>query len=145
MLNYNNIVAATDFSKIGDNAVRQAGDLAKLLNVSLTILHVVEHFPEGITEDMIPPENLDPQHFLKQQSQAELEKLRRRLLLKDAIVEVLVSRYAAGREIASFARKKKMDLIVIGTHGDQGVLDRMGSTANAIMHDARSDVLLVRL
>ncbi|WP_292363901.1 universal stress protein, partial [Methylophaga sp. UBA1464] len=37
------------------------------------------------------------------------------------------------------------DLIVVGSHGRKGIKMLLGSTANAILHHARCDVLAVRL
>jgi universal stress protein A len=38
-----------------------------------------------------------------------------------------------------------MDLIIIGSHGRHGIRILLGSTANAILHSAKCDVLAVRV
>jgi len=61
-----------------------------------------------------------------------------------ARVAVLYGRPAA--EIHAQARKVDADLIVIGSHGRQGVPRLLlGSTANAVLHGAPCDVLTVRV
>ena len=39
----------------------------------------------------------------------------------------------------------KADLIIVGSHGRHGVRLLLGSTANAILHGAKCDVLAVRI
>jgi universal stress protein A len=38
-----------------------------------------------------------------------------------------------------------VDLIVIGSHGREGIQRLLGSTANAVLHGAPCDVLAVRI
>jgi universal stress protein A len=59
-------------------------------------------------------------------------------------VSVLYGRPAA--EIQAQAEKLEADLIVVGSHGRRGLARVMlGSTANAVLHGARCDVLTVRI
>jgi universal stress protein A len=48
-------------------------------------------------------------------------------------------------EIHEIAAKHGFDLIVIGSHGQQGLRRLLGSTANAVLHDAPVDVATVRI
>jgi universal stress protein A len=49
------------------------------------------------------------------------------------------------REIHRFTDENNIDLIVIGTHGQQGVQLLLGSTANSVLHGSNCDVLAVRI
>jgi universal stress protein A len=49
------------------------------------------------------------------------------------------------REIHRFADDNEIDLIVMGTHGQQGVQLLLGSTANSVLHGSNCDVLAVRI
>ena len=49
------------------------------------------------------------------------------------------------REIHRFADENKMELIVLGTHGQKGVQLLLGATANSVLHGANCDVLAVRV
>lgn len=51
----------------------------------------------------------------------------------------------AADEIKEMANKKNIDLIVIGTHGKSGIKLLLGSTANAVLHGVKQDVLAVRI
>jgi universal stress protein A len=49
------------------------------------------------------------------------------------------------REILRVAEENGVDLIVLGSHGRQGIQLLLGSTANAVLHGAPCDVLAVRV
>lgn len=49
------------------------------------------------------------------------------------------------REIHRFADENKMELIVLGTHGQKGVQLLLGATANSVLHGSSCDVLAVRV
>ncbi len=48
-------------------------------------------------------------------------------------------------EIRRFAEENSIDLVVLGTHGQQGVQLLLGSTANSVLHGVGCDVLAVRI
>ena len=51
----------------------------------------------------------------------------------------------AADEIHELAEEQGAELIVIGTHGQSGLKLLLGSTANAVLHGAKCDVLAVRV
>jgi universal stress protein A len=48
-------------------------------------------------------------------------------------------------EIKTMANEFHADLIIIGTHGRSGIKALLGSTANAVLHGVKQDVLAVRM
>jgi universal stress protein A len=140
---YRNILVAADFSKAGENAVKMADALASRFRASLTILHVLEHFPEDLPVSVIPPEDVDPQEFLTNRARCELEKLSARIGQPGATLEVVVSTHSARREIVKYAQGHGIDLIVVGSYGEDGIRGRTGATANGVMRTANIDVLVV--
>lgn len=48
-------------------------------------------------------------------------------------------------EIHHLAEKLNADLIVVGTHGQSGLKLLLGSTANAVLHGVKTDVLAVKV
>lgn len=52
---------------------------------------------------------------------------------------------ASADEIKKIANEITADLIVIGTHGRSGIKLLLGSTANAVLHGTKQDVLAVRV
>ena len=59
--------------------------------------------------------------------------------------ERLVRRGHPGAEIRRAAEELSADLVVLGTHGRHGLALLLGSTANAVLHGATTDILAVRL
>ncbi len=51
----------------------------------------------------------------------------------------------AATQILKLAEDRNVDLIVIGSHGRHGWKLILGSTANAVLHGAKCDVLAVRI
>lgn len=49
------------------------------------------------------------------------------------------------QEITHIAVRGNVDLIVVGSHGRHGLALLLGSTANAVLHYAKCDVIAVRL
>jgi universal stress protein A len=141
---YKNILVAADFSAGGEAAARQAANLAERLGANLTILHVLEHFPEDLPVDVIPPEDVDPQTYLADRIRGQLEKLRAAIGHPEAALEIVISTHSANREIVQFAQNKDIDLIVVGCHDQHGFMGTPGSTANGVVHAASVDVLAVR-
>jgi len=140
---YKNILVAADFSEVGENAVKVADTLADRFGAGLTILHVIEHFPEDQPVGVIPPEDADPQKFLTDRARSYLEKLSVRIGRPSAVLEVVVSTRSANREIVQYAQGQGIDLIVVGSHGKHGIQGILGSTATSVMHAASVDVLVV--
>ncbi|MBN1644328.1 MAG: universal stress protein [Dehalococcoidales bacterium] len=61
-----------------------------------------------------------------------------------AVKTVVLDGEPAG-EIIGYAQQKKIDLIIIVSHGHSGIMPwTMGSTANKVVHNTRTPVLLVR-
>ena len=140
---YKNILVAADFSNACENAVKMADALASRFSARLTILHILEHFPEDLPVSVIPPEDMDPEEFLTNRARGELEKLSNHIGGKGATLEVVVSTHSARREIVKYAEGHGIDLIVVGSYGKDGLLGRTGSTANSVVRTANIDVLVI--
>ncbi|HEC16974.1 MAG TPA: universal stress protein [Sedimenticola sp.] len=145
MNGYRNILCATDFSPTSEAAADRASSLARSYGARLTLLHVVEYFPEDRSNEEIAPENVDPAHYREGRARERLAAQAARLGGDvDIAQEVLISEHAAKYEIARFARDRQMDLIVVASHGWHGVGALLGSTADGVLQRAPCDVLAVR-
>jgi len=141
---YRHVLFATDLSPGSRPAGRRAGELARSCGARLTVLHVVDYFPEDMPTDWIWPENVDPEHYLTERAHRALSEQTGRLQLGDAERHVRFSRRSAPREIAEYARDHQVDLVVLGSHGHGGVSALLGSTSDGVLHRAVCDVLVVR-
>jgi universal stress protein A len=140
---FSHILMATDFSAGSERAARRALELAGRYAARLTFLHVVE-------ETVLYDEAYDPiipGRLELDEQMLEIAKQRMTELLQDV---------AAGTEVRSevqlgtprhailiYAAAQGVDLIVVGRHGRGGLSRLMGSTANALVHKARCEVLTV--
>jgi universal stress protein A len=144
MKNYSKILCPTDFSKHCRKAVERAKDLAGKYGAGITLLHVIDYFPEEIPNDWIPPEDRDPKQFLIDRATGMMQDLAAELSLGDVRMEVLLSDRSAKHEIVDFAGREGMDLIVLSSHAHHGIFSMLGSTAAGVVHTAPCDVMVVR-
>lgn len=137
---YKKILFATDFDEVGLAAARKARKIADENNAVLHLVHVIEPIPAyaypgfaGFTEIELP---------IREQAEEELKKLGAELKVdaKHRYLEFGSTKH----EVLRIAAEIHADLIVAGSHGKHGLMLLLGSTANAIMHGAECDVLIVR-
>jgi universal stress protein A len=143
MKSYRNILCVTDFSSFSDRACFRAAKLAKESGASLTLLHIVDHFPVDRSNVEIAPEDMDPKAFREQKAWEELEAQTLRVGCTEARREIAFSTHSAAHEIARHAAAKGVDLIVVGSHGHTGIAARLGSTAEAVRRHAACEVIVV--
>ncbi len=103
---YKDILTSTDFSSTADKALIRANELAELTGAKLTILHVLEHFPEDIPNDTIAPENTDPQQYYLESARKRLQESLNKLKITGAVSEILVSTHSAAKEIVHYASNR---------------------------------------
>lgn len=144
MASYQNILCATDFSKYSHAAFLRGTELANLYGVKLTLLHVVEYFPEDRSNIQIAPENTDPKDYREKQAQLSLSDQVHGSGYDNVKQEVRFSPHSAKQEVINFAEEQNIDLIIVASHGHHGITTLLGSTANGIVHSAPCDVLVVR-
>lgn len=144
MEGYRHIVCATDFSGHSRRAAARAADLAGRCGARLTLLHVVEYFPEDRSNADIAPEDVDPERYQRERVAARLAELAGELGCPDAGQEVHISPRSAKHEIVDLAGRWGADLVVLASHGHYGITALMGSTATGVVQRAPCDVLAVR-
>ncbi|HUW75258.1 MAG TPA: universal stress protein [Gallionella sp.] len=141
---YQNILCATDFSVHCKAAAERAIEMARLCGAKLTLLHVVEYFPEDRSNEVIAPEDNEPATYRKQQAHTLLANFAEDLGCAEACREVSFSTRSARHGIIRYAEEQSIDLIVVATHGRHGIANILGATAYGVVHRARCDVLAVR-
>lgn len=137
---YSKILFATDFDEVGINAARKARKIATENHADLHLVHVIEPIPAyaypgyaGFSEIEVT---------LKEHAEQELKKLASELNVDETHLHLEMG--ATKHEVLRIAEEIKADLIVAGSHGKHGLALLLGSTANAILHGAQCDVLIVR-
>lgn len=137
---YKHILFATDLHDDTDFIVNKVNSMRGFTQAKLSLVHVVEPLP-GYSYAYLGIEDIEGQ--LIDESRVALEKLGAKLGVdkKDTWIEVGPTK----SKILSVADEVGADLIVCGSHGRHGLSLLLGSTANAILHGAKCDVLTVRL
>ena len=143
MADYTHILIAIDFSPATDSVTRQAMELCRAFKTKLSLVHVVEFTPMNLSNDMTLPQEVEFGQELVEQTRKRLQELGEKLGVNQS--ECYVPQGSTRQEILHLAEELNVDLIVIGSHGRQGIQRLLGSTANAVLHGAPCDVLAVRI
>jgi nucleotide-binding universal stress UspA family protein/mono/diheme cytochrome c family protein len=141
---FKSILVPVDFSSNSARALEYAHTLAKRFEASLHVIHVCE-VPSLTTGSMdayaIAYSNWSQQ--LGDEAERELVKLRPKLAGVAVTTEVLFGNPA--RAIVSAANIRKVDLVVMGTHGHGPLMHAlMGNVAERVVRTASCPVLTVR-
>ncbi len=137
---YKHILLATDLTDETDFIINKVRTIRGYTNATLSIVHVVEPLP-GYSYAYLGIEDIEGQ--LIDEAKGSIAKLGQTLGVdaKDQWIEVGPTK----SKILSVAESIGADLIICGSHGRHGLSLLLGSTANAILHGAKCDVLTVRL
>ena len=141
-----NVLIPTDFSACADHALNHALEVADRFGAHLHILHVVNELdPDwyGITNAQERAVKLREQ--IKAEARKRLENL---VPDKEHDLETTVSlqlSFDVADTINEYVDQRSIDLVVMGTHGRQG-LDRLmlGNVADKIIRHAPCPVMTVR-
>lgn len=142
MKTYASILAALDLSEGSPQVFERALLLAGIYQARLSLIHVVES-PAEIYGLDLPLDLGQVHHHFGQQAQELLADM-----VRESPVPIEAIHVASGHpstEIARFAGEQANDLVVLGSHGRQGVRRWLGSTTNAVLHEVPCDVLVVRI
>ena len=137
---YKHILFATDLTDETEYLIEKVRTVRGYTGATLSMIHVVEPLP-GYSYAYLGIEDIEGQ--LIEEAKQAMEKLGSTLSVAkaDQFVEVGPTK----TKILQLAEEKNVDLIICGSHGRHGLSLLLGSTANAILHGAKCDVLTVRL
>lgn len=141
------ILLPTDFSGCANYALPYAAAIARATNAKLICVHVVEPIVPavGYTGLGEPMPIADISEQLEGSAERELPKLAECEECTGLDIEEMIVHGDAAAEIVRVATERKVDLIVISSHGRTG-LGRIifGSTAEAVVRHASCPVLVVK-
>jgi universal stress protein A len=133
------ILVPIDFSPDAERALGHAIELARQFQARLTLLHVI-HIP--VTTEV----NLSS-YYVEMETSAQQGMMTYQKRVEDAglVTDVIVMRGTPFREIVDTASNKRVDLIVMGTHGRTGLQHLLlGSVAERVVRLAPCPVLVTR-
>jgi nucleotide-binding universal stress UspA family protein len=141
------ILHPSDFSSGSGAAFKKAVEMAKANRGELMLVHVVSPVVPVAGEGYISPKTYED---IAASSRAWAQKQLGRLLAKARTAGVrakasVIEGGSAHEQIVRFARSKRADLIVMGTHGRSGLAKLfLGSVAGRVVAAAPCPVLTVR-
>ncbi len=143
------ILTPIDFSDNAGKIAKAAAYVAGTFKAELHLVFVVQNF-EDYSGFFVPPinlPNLEEELFASAQQQMESFVEEHKAAFTAAGVTEVTSKVMSGdvaEEILSYAAKKKVQLIVMGTHGYKGVERIMfGSVADKVVKTACCAVMTI--
>jgi universal stress protein A len=143
-----NILVPTDFSKYSDAALKKAVDIATQHDSKLYLLHVINEQIQQCAVDYCL--SLDVFKQLEKESvKASRDKLKKEVdtIIKAKKIKVIfdVKNGVPSEVILSEQKAKKIDLIVIASHGKTGILKQLiGSVADKVVRGSKCPVMVVK-
>ncbi len=141
------ILLPTDFSDCANFALPYAAGIARGTGASLLAVHVVETVVPAVgysgVSEPLPIADISEQ--LEESAEREMPRVAECEECAGLNVEEMIVHGDAATEIVRVARERRVDLIVISSHGRTG-LGRIlfGSTAEAVVRHATCPVLVVK-
>ena len=140
------ILHPTDFSRASGAAFARAVRMARTDRAQLLLLHVLASSAPIAGEGYISPAVYDDlEASSRRYGQKRLTALQSKARKAGARTASLLIEGVAHEQILRAAKSKKVDLIVIGTHGRTGLVKFfLGSIASRVVAGASCPVLTVR-
>jgi nucleotide-binding universal stress UspA family protein len=143
-----NILVPTDFSKFADAALKKAVDIATQYDTKIYLLHVIDEQIKQCAVDYCLSYEVVKQ-LEKESVKASTDKLQKEAeaIIKAKKIKVIfdVKNGVPSEVILSEQKAKKIDLIVIASHGKTGILKQlMGSVADKVVKGSKCPVMVVK-
>ncbi len=139
---YNHILVGIDLTEESTHVAKRACALSRAYSAKISCLHVVEPLSLAYGGD-IPMDLSTIQDQIQETAKTHLAEFADKLGIGEDDRYLIFGRPES--EIHTLAAQIGADLIVVGSHGRQGLALLLGSTANGVLHGAPCDVLAVRV
>jgi universal stress protein A len=140
---YKNILLATDLSENCDFVAKRAADIAHVMHAKLNMIHVLAYTPIAYAGEFSIPVDAELDLTMEKEAKAHLARLGKKYNV--AKEDQHIEQGSVKLAVTELSKKIKADLIIVGTHGHEGLDVLLGSQANAILHAAKCDVWVVRI
>ncbi|MFM1878905.1 MAG: hypothetical protein RLZZ241_1771 [Bacteroidota bacterium] len=137
------IIVPVDFSKQSEYALKTAAMLAKKYLADLIVLHMLElNYAMITSSEAFHPEQTV---FLIKTAEKRLAKFLDKPYLKGINITPVIKHYKVFSEVNEVAEKHKADLIVMGSHGTDGLQEIFfGSNAERVVRTSEIPVLVIK-
>ncbi len=138
---YTRILHATDLSENHFNMCQQAVEVAKRFDAALFLLHVIEPPPSLQLAQGLGFAEFDKP--LKEDAQTVMGVLGEAVNIPAS--QQFVEIGSIKMHVLAKAKELGCELIIIGSHTPHNLPTFLGSTAHAVIHQAKCDVLTLRV
>lgn len=136
------ILVAHDGSKLSDKALKRGVDMAVLFGANLTVLTVI---PELYLTELSDIDRSRIMDALTEETMIFMEKIRSSLAGKSVEAKTITRQGMPAEKILETAKKMKIDLIIVGSHGRHGAKKfLLGSISSKVVEYANCPVLVVK-
>lgn len=140
---YKHILVSVDLSTAAEKLIHKAQLLAKANRAKCSVVHVFAHTPIAYGGEFSIPLDVTFEQTMEKKAKARLLALGKKCKIPSSALHLKSGSVQMG--VSQTAKKIKADLIVVGRHERHGLGALLGSQANAVLHSAHCDVLIVRL
>ncbi len=137
------IIVPIDFSEQSEYAIKVAASLAKRYDAEILALHMLELNQAMITSS----EGFHPEQtvFLLKLAEKRFNKFLDKPYLKDVSITPIIKHFKVFDEVNEVAKKNGADLIVMGSHGADGLKEIfVGSNAEKVVRNSDIPVLVIK-
>lgn len=140
------ILHPSDFSPVSNAAFAKAVDIAKAERAELLLVHVLAPIAPVVGDGYVSPRTYEQlERAARTQAQKRLDALKARATKAGVRAATLLVDGVAWHELVRIARSRRIDLVVMGTHGRSGLAKFfLGSVAERVVASASCPVLTVR-
>jgi nucleotide-binding universal stress UspA family protein len=132
----NIVLVPTDFSEVCENAVNHGVEIAKSLNFSLSLLHVVNKD----TKEYLDEKNLEADTLLN-----KLSEYAKELKAKHNIeINTIIEKGDLYKKVGKVASDIGANMVILGTHGKVGFQHLTGSYALKVITNSTVPTLVVQ-
>jgi nucleotide-binding universal stress UspA family protein len=136
------ILVAHDGSKLSDKALKKAVEMAVRYGSNLTVLTVIPDLYLTELSDLDRKRIMDA---LTEETTISMEKIRSTLAAKSVESKTITRQGMPAEKILETAKKMKVDLVVVGSHGRHGAKKfLLGSVSSKIVEYAACPVLVIK-
>jgi nucleotide-binding universal stress UspA family protein len=136
------ILVAHDGSKLSDKALKRGVDIAVRFGANLTVLTII---PELYLTELSDLDRGRIMDALTEETMIFMEKIRSSLAGKSVEAKTITRQGMPAEKILETAKKMKVDLIIVGSHGRHGAKKfLLGSISSKVVEYAACPVLVVK-
>jgi len=145
MFKVKNILLPTDFSKISLAAAEYAVVLAEQYRAKIHLLHVLEKTPPILAIRSLDLSREKIIHSIEKDAKDDLKECLKKIKsIKNVEILPILKKGVDYEVIIKYAKEKKIDVIVIATHGRTGILHTLlGSVAEKVIRYSKTPVLVI--